>query len=515
MKRVLIANRGEIAVRIIRACRELGIETVAVFSDADVESLHVKLADRAIRIGTGPAANSYLLTDRILDAAKRSEADAIHPGYGLLSENAEFAAAIRHAGITFIGPSPEAMRVMGSKTEARKQMMQTGEVPVVPGSDGPVEGLEAAKAAAKKIGFPVLIKAVAGGGGRGMRVVENEAALKDALESATREALGAFGNGRVYLERYLKNPRHVEIQVFADQAGHCVYLGERECSVQRRHQKIIEESPCVALTPALRERMGQAAVKAANAVRYCGAGTVEFLLDQDHNFYFIEMNTRIQVEHPVTELLFGVDLVRTQLKVAMGENLPWTQDDLKARGAAIECRICAEDPDDGYRPCPGEITGIRFPGGPGVRVDTHIYAGYTIPIFYDPMIAKLIVWGETRDIAIRRMQEALREFQVQGIKTNINQLQAILEHRDFRQGRYHINFLAEQAESLRQPTEKQGPELQEVAAIAAALLEFHKRQVSLETHADAGKQKRNLSAWKLPHQSWKLTGLRRIMDRQV
>ena len=515
-RRVLIANRGEIAVRIIRACHEMGLETVAVFSEADTKSLHVSLADYAMRIGPGPAASSYLKIDRVLDAAKESGADAVHPGYGLLSENGDFAEAVGKAGMTFIGPSPEAIRKMGNKTSA-KDLMKKAKVPVVPGSDGPVENVDSALKLCEQIGFPILIKAVSGGGGRGMRIVEEAGKFKDAFESASREALGAFGDGRLYMERYIKNPRHVEIQVLADGHGNCVYLGERECSMQRRHQKIIEETPCVLLTPEMRREMGECAVKAALSVNYSGAGTVEFLVDEKKNFYFIEMNTRLQVEHPITELTYDVDLVCEQLRVAQGEKLRFKQSDLRARGAAIECRICAEDPENNYRPCPGQIAGIRFPGGPGVRFDTFVYDGYQIPVHYDPMIGKLITWGETRDIAVRRMEGALSELQIQGIKTNVRQLQGILAHPDFLRGNYHTNFLKEKHSEVVKGPQKGVKALQEgleeIAAIAAALAEYQKKHSGVDAQSNSPGRKFSLSAWKLPTQSWKLTGLRRIMDR--
>src|SRR5262245_25426300 len=420
IRRVLVANRGEIAVRVMRTCRERGIETVAVYSDVDRRAPHVQLADHAIAIGPAPAAQSYLVIEKILAACRESGADAVHPGYGFLSENEDFAEACTAAGITFIGPSPEAMRKMGSKTEARKTVSAAG-TPVVPGDNGPTgdgfPSAEEAVVAARRIGFPVLIKAAAGGGGKGMRLVAREREFTAAFDGARREAASAFGDGTVYLEKAIERPRHIEIQVFGDHHGNVVHLGERDCSVQRRHQKVIEESPSPVVSRELRARMGAAAIAAARAVDYVGAGTCEFLLGADGHFYFLEMNTRLQVEHPVTEMVYGLDLVAWQLDVAEGRPLPRAQDELDARrrGHAVECRVYAEDPVK-FLPSPGRITHLRVPDGPFVRNDAGCYEGAEIPVHYDPMISKLVVWGEDRPQAIGRMRRALDEYVVRGIE---------------------------------------------------------------------------------------------------
>ena len=426
-RKVLIANRGEIALRVIRACRELGIRTVAVYSEADRESLHVRFADEDVCIGPPPARDSYLNIPRIIAAAEITGADAIHPGYGFLAENAEFAEICDHSGLVFIGPTAEQIRRMGDKARARETMIAVG-VPVVPGSDGAIEDVEKAQKVAKGIGFPVLIKAAAGGGGKGMRVAPDEATFAKQFQAAQNEAAAAFGNGSVYLEKYLARPRHIEIQILGDTHGRVVHLGERECSLQRRHQKLIEESPSVALTPKLREKMGEAAVKGAKAIDYRGAGTIEFLLDQDGSFYFMEMNTRIQVEHPVTELVTGVDLIKEQIRIAAGErhSLP-DREPVKLRGHSIECRINAEDPARNFAPSPGTITIWHAPGGPGVRVDSHAYQGYRVPPNYDSLLGKLIVHADTRQEAILRMRLALESFIVEGVATTIPFLLELLE----------------------------------------------------------------------------------------
>ncbi len=438
--KVLIANRGEIAVRIIRSLKELGIRSVAVYSEADRRALHVRMADEAYCVGPAPSAESYLKSDVILEIAKKSGAQAIHPGYGFLSENAEFATQCAEAGIVFIGPPPAAIDAMGEKTRARQLMLEAG-VPLVPGTQEAIEDVAVIKKLADEMGFPVLVKAAAGGGGKGMRRVDRPEDLEAAFVGARREALSAFGNGAVYLEKYVVHPKHVEIQVLADTHGNVVHLFERDCSVQRRHQKIIEEAPCPVLSEEVRQKMGAVAVKAAKAVGYVGAGTLEFLLDADQNFYFLEMNTRLQVEHPITEMITGLDLVRWQLKIAAGERLSFGQEDVKRRGAAIECRIYAEDPDGGFMPCPGELKYVQEPAGPGVRVDSGVYSGSEVTVFYDPMIAKLIVWGEDREHAIARMRRALREYVVYGIKTNVAFHDEVLADEGFVRGDYDTEFV--------------------------------------------------------------------------
>jgi acetyl-CoA carboxylase biotin carboxylase subunit len=439
-KKVLVANRGEIAVRIIRACKELGIQTIAVYSEADKDALHVTLADEAYCIGPALSKDSYLNMTNLMSVATLLEADAIHPGYGFLSENADFAELCAACGIEFIGPSPEAITKMGDKSTARETMKKAG-VPVVPGTEGVIEDLEEAARIAREIGYPVIVKATAGGGGKGMRVVQNEEELKKAIMVAQKEAEANFGNPGVYLEKFLVEPRHVEIQILADKFGNVIHLGERDCSIQRRYQKLIEEAPSPALTPELRERMGQAAIAAAKSVNYAGAGTVEFLLDKEGNFYFMEMNTRIQVEHPVTELITGLDLVKEQIRIAAGEPLSLKQEDVKFNGWAIECRINAENPDRNFAPSPGTIDVYLPPGGIGVRVDSACYQGYKIPPFYDSMIAKLIVWGKDRQEAIARMRRALSEFVIHGVHTTIPFHLKLLKHPRFISGDVHIQFL--------------------------------------------------------------------------
>ncbi|MFV0399588.1 MAG: acetyl-CoA carboxylase biotin carboxylase subunit [Oscillospiraceae bacterium] len=440
--KVLIANRGEIAVRIIRACRELGLRTVAVCSEADRDALHAQIADETICIGPAPSKDSYLNIPNILSACTLTGAGAVHPGFGFLSENAAFAAACARCGIRFIGPSAEAIERMGDKSTA-KQTMQASGVPVIPGSDGIIANLEQAKTVAEEIGYPVLIKASAGGGGRGIRLVESENELENALATAKEEALRFFSDDRVYMEKFVIRPRHVEMQIMADSQGNVVWLGERDCSMQRRNQKVLEESPCPSklMTPDLRQRMGEAAVAAARAVDYENAGTIEFLLDARGDFYFMEMNTRIQVEHPVTEEVTGIDLVKTQITVAMGRPLPFRQEDVQIRGHAIECRINAETPSLDFRPSPGTLTGLYLPGGPGIRVDSAIYAGYTIPPYYDNMMAKLIAFAPTREEAIAKMRWALAEFIVDGVDTNIDFQLEILRDPDFVLGEYDIASL--------------------------------------------------------------------------
>lgn len=437
-RKVLIANRGEIALRIIRACKELGIKTVAVYSKADETSLHVRFADEAVCIGPPPSKESYLKIPHIIAAAEVTNADAIHPGYGFLAENETFAEICRDHGITFIGPTPEQIAAMGNKSVAKETMRAAG-VPVIPGSEGVVSSLKEAMAIAAEIGYPVMLKAVAGGGGKGMRYVESERELEQAFVTARNEADAAFGNPDVYIEKFLEEPRHIEFQVFGDTHGNVVHLNERECSIQRRHQKLIEEAPSPIMTPELRASMGEAAKRGAAAVGYIGAGTIEFLVDKHRNFYFMEMNTRIQVEHPVTEQSLGVDLIKEQLLVAMGERLSFREHEPMMH--AIECRINAEDPTKGWRPSPGQITSLHFPGGHGVRIDSHIYQGYTIPPYYDSMIAKLITFAPTRQEAIAKMRRALDEFVVEGICTTIPFHRAMMDNPDFIAGTFDTKYL--------------------------------------------------------------------------
>ncbi|MBR8659210.1 MULTISPECIES: acetyl-CoA carboxylase biotin carboxylase subunit [Brevibacillus] len=439
-QKVLIANRGEIAVRVIRACRELGIRTVAVYSEADRDALHVKMADEAYCIGPTASKDSYLNIANIMSVATKVGADAIHPGYGFLAENADFAEICAACNITFIGPDPEAIVKMGDKSTAKETMKAAG-VPTVPGTDGLIEDIDDAIRTANEIGYPVMVKATAGGGGRGMRVAVNDEDLEKAIRQAQSEAKTAFGNPGVYLEKFVEGPRHVEIQIMADKYGNVVYLGERDCSIQRRHQKLIEEAPSPALSEELRKQMGEAAVAAAKAVNYHGAGTVEFLVDKYGQFYFMEMNTRIQVEHPVTELVTGIDLIKEQILVAAGQPLSFSQDDVKLNGWAIECRINAENPAKNFMPSPGRINNYLAPGGFGVRVDSAAYAGYTIPPYYDSMIAKLIVWGKDRQEAIERMKRALGEFVVDGITTTIPFHLKVMDHEVFISGEFDTKFL--------------------------------------------------------------------------
>lgn len=438
-KKILIANRGEIALRIIRACKELGIKTVAVYSTADKDSLHVRSADESICIGPPNSRQSYLNIPAILSAAEITDAEAIHPGYGFLAENPHFAEACATSGITFIGPSPDTIRIGGDKAQARQLMKKRG-IPVVPGSDGPVLTFESALKLCKKIGFPVIIKASAGGGGRGMRIVREESELESAFHLAQREALAAFGNSELYLEKYLPQIRHIEIQILADQKGNVIHLGERDCSIQRRHQKLIEEAPSTFTNEAMRKRLGEYAVKAAKAMKYHSAGTIEFIVDASGDIYFMEVNTRVQVEHPVTEEITGIDIIKEQIKIAAGMSLSIKQQNVKITGHAIECRINAEDPKL-FTPSPGKITLFSPPGGPGIRVDTVAYSGWTVPPFYDSLIAKLIAVGKTRDEAIAKMQRALDEFYIEGIKTTIPFMKEVIKHRDFKKGQFFTDFV--------------------------------------------------------------------------
>jgi len=504
-KKILVANRGEIAVRVIRACREMGIRSVAVFSEVDRASLHVRKADEAYHIGPATASESYLNIDKILDVARRTGAEAIHPGYGFLSENARFAKACVDAGIKFIGPTAASMEMMGSKTRARQHMEKAG-VPFVPGSSRGQEFGDALKKA-EEIGFPVMIKAAAGGGGKGMRMVRSAAEFRSSFDAARSEAQRSFGDDEVYVEKFIENPRHIEMQIFADEYGNTVYLGERECSVQRRHQKVLEECPSPLVDPDMRRRMGEIAVRVAKAADYTNAGTVEFLSDQKKNFYFLEMNTRLQVEHPVTELVTGLDLVRLQIHVAAGEKLPFTQEQVTMRGHAIECRIYAEDPDNNFFPSPGRINLLIAPSGPGIRRDSGMYEGWTVPIDYDPLLAKLIGYGENREEAINRLERALYEYFVGGIKTNLSLFRRILVNADFRAGKLDTGFLDR---LLREPplSPERAEERTRVAAIAAGIF------AALDVRTPAPGSKESQPAPE-PSSNWRRAGRAEAMKRMA
>ncbi len=489
-KKVLIANRGEIAVRVLRAAKELGIPFVTVYSDADKDALYVLMSDESYHIGPAPSVRSYLNIDKIIEVAKKSGADAIHPGYGFLSENPEFAKRCEEEGIIFIGPPADAIDAMGDKLTARKIAKEAG-VPVVPGTEDPVSSSDEAKAFAKEIGYPIMLKASAGGGGKGMRLVFDESELENAFESARREAKGAFGDDRVYIEKYLEEPHHIEIQIIADKHGNYYHLNERECSVQRRHQKVIEESPSPYIDDELRQKIAESALKLAKKVGYFNAGTVEFLVDKYKNYYFLEMNTRLQVEHPVTEMVTGVDLVKAQFLVAAGEKLIWNQAEIKQRGHAIEARIYAEDPLNNFNPSPGKIVGLINPTNPGIRLDTGVYQGFTIPIYYDPMIAKLIAWGETREDAINRLLVALDEYRLAGVKNNIVFHQIIVESEPFRKGKYDTTIL-KNFDFVSKIKEKK-KEMLKKAVIAAASVFY----VENTTYSEEPRQKVSGSAWKI------------------
>jgi len=491
LKRVLVANRGEIALRIIRACHEEGVESVAVYSDADRLSPHVRAATRAVALGAPPASESYLNIPKLIAAARDTGCQAIHPGYGFLSERAPFAAAVRDAGLTFVGPSPEAIKAMGDKTEARRRMKQAG-VPIVPGLTSPLQDAAQAAREAERIGFPMMFKAAAGGGGKGMRLVRTRDEAASAFEAARSEAQKAFGDCSVYIEKYIERPRHVEIQILGDTHGRVVALGERECSIQRRHQKLIEESPSVAVSPALRRRMGEAATAAATAVGYVGAGTIEFLLAANGEFYFLEMNTRIQVEHPVTELVYGVDLVREQLRIAMGHPMRIHRGALEPRGHAIECRITAEDPFNGFLPATGVVKYLRVPGGPGIRWDGGVEAGNEVTLHYDPLIAKLIVWGENRDAALARLQRALRELVIVGLPTSQAFHLRVLADPDFRSGAFDIGYLERQGEALLAAPLPDS--LLKPLAVTAALL-AEERRSGAASGAGSGERSAPSSGW--------------------
>lgn len=502
-QRILIANRGEIAVRLVRACREMGIESVAVYSDVDRRALYVRKADYAFHIGQPQASESYLNIQKILDVARRSGAQAIHPGYGFLSENANFARACEQAGVKFVGPTASAMEMMGSKTRARQNMKKAG-VPFVPGSEKGLESFEAAERLAEQIGYPVMLKAAAGGGGKGMRAVHSPKDLRSALDSAQSEAQRAFGDNEVYIEKLIVNPRHIEVQILADEHGSCVYLGERECSVQRRHQKVLEESPSPIVDAEMRRRMGEVAVRVAKAAGYTNAGTVEFLVDENRNFYFLEMNTRLQVEHPVTELVTGLDLVQLQFRIASGERLPFQQEDIQIRGHAIECRVYAEDPDNNFFPSPGKITRLISPSGPGIRRDSGMYEGWTVPLEYDPLLAKLIGYGTTRDDAIRRLRRALYEYFVGGIKTNIPLFRRILRDDDFRAGRLHTGFLDRLLKEPVEPSPSTSEEIR-IAAIAAAIFARAEQKGTVAT-APAPASPGDNGTGSTTKSNWKTTG---------
>ena len=498
-KKILIANRGEIAVRILRACREMQIPAVVVFSDADRASLHVRLADEAYPVGPAPLKESYLVIEKIMGVARHAGCDALHPGYGILSENPNLARACAEAGVTFIGPGPEAVERLGSKTAARQLAKSVG-VPTVPGTLDPIARLEDAQETVRQIGLPVVLKAVAGGGGKGMRLIEREQELASAWRDASSEASNSFGDGRLYLEKFLVHPRHVEIQILGDHFGRMVYLGERECSIQRRYQKVIEEAPSPIMTPELRRAMGEAAIRLARAGGYTNAGTLEFLVDADRKFYFLEMNTRLQVEHPVTEMVTSLDLVKLQIRIAAGEPLPFSQQNIALRGHAIECRIYAEDPDNHFFPSPGTILERRVPAGPGIRLDDGVYAGWTVPNEYDPLLGKLIAWGNDRIEAIARLRRALQEYYAAGIKTNVGLFQRILHEPEFLRGEIHTKWLDE---FLRRPAvppsaatirdSSRQAQAEDAAALAAALWHMSRKNtrdstqpVSMET----------LSQWK-------------------
>ncbi|HBT84466.1 MAG: acetyl-CoA carboxylase biotin carboxylase subunit [Fermentimonas sp.] len=464
IQKILVANRGEIAVRVMRTCKEMGIQTVAVYSEVDRTSRHVTYADEAVKIGLASASDSYLNVDKIIDAAKTFKVDAIHPGYGFLSENATFARRCKEEGIIFIGPSAESIEAMGDKISARKKMIEA-KVPVVPGTSEDLKPKDLFKVC-RKIGLPVIIKATAGGGGKGMRLVYEEKHLQEAYDAAKSEAMASFGNDSVYIEKYIESPHHVEIQFLGDTHGNVVHLFDRECSVQRRHQKIIEESPSPFIDNKTRLAMGAIAVKAAKSINYVGAGTIEFLVDNDMNFYFLEMNTRLQVEHPITEEVLGVDIVKEQINIANGRKLSFRQSQLHQRGHAIECRIYAEDTENNFAPAPGVIHSIQTPKGLGVRIDTHIYTGYEISIYYDSMISKLIVWATNRDVALERMRRVLYEYKITGVKTNIDYLRRIMDNREFVQGNYTTHFIDDNANKLQKGNELED-EIEDIAIIAA------------------------------------------------
>ncbi|KPL03834.1 MAG: hypothetical protein AMJ90_03085 [candidate division Zixibacteria bacterium SM23_73_2] len=493
-KKILIANRGEIAVRIIRACKEMGIKAVSVFSEIDRKSLHVRLSDEAYFIGPPPSNQSYLVMEKLVNVAQKSGAEAIHPGYGFLAENYKFAKLVEDAGLAFIGPPSNAIELLGDKMRARKAISQSG-VPIVPGMEKSIASEEEAVSFARDIGFPVLIKAAAGGGGKGMRIVENPKQMKDAIRGASFEAKSAFGDERIYIEKYLEKPRHVEFQILADKHGNMIHLGERECSIQRRHQKVIEESPSTIVDEDMRKRMGEAAVKAAKVSGYVNAGTMEFLVDKDKNFYFLESNTRLQVEHPVTELVTGIDIVKEQLRIASGEKLSTRQEDIRWKGASIECRIYAEDPYNDFLPSSGKITSYLEPSGPGVRIDSGLYEGCEISLYYDPIISKLLTWSSTRDEAISRMKRALLEYHISGISTTIPFHLLVMDNKKFLKGDISTHFIQE--EFGKKEIETDHDELYKVIALFSALTDFQGKK---KLKAPEGK--------KFKQSSWKIEGRR-------
>lgn len=490
IKKVLVANRGEIAVRIMRTLREMGIKICAVYSDADRKALHVRFADEAYHIGPSPTSESYLRIDKLIDVAKKSGCDAIHPGYGFLAENSEFAKAVRDSGLIFIGPDPKSIELMGSKTESRRAMEEAG-LPVVPGLKKPVKDEKELFEFAREIGYPLLLKADLGGGGKGMRLIKNEDELIPSYKLASSEALSSFGDPSIYLEKYIEEPHHIEIQILVDGFGNAIYLGERECSIQRRYQKVMEETPSPFIDDKIREKMGEMAVSAIKKVGYLNAGTIEFIVDKDKKFYFLEMNTRLQVEHPITEMVTGIDLVKCQLDIAEGKPLPFAQDDIKPNGSSIECRIYAEDPDNDFAPCPGKILRLQNPeGGLGIRIDSGVYEGFEVPIFYDPLIAKLVTWGRNRIEAIQRMRRSLLEYHIVGIKTTIPFFLRVLQHSDFINGNYNTHFIDR--------LEKEEKRMDEIVEDLSAVLAFVKMEEKSKNTVPEGKKTTN---------RWKTMGL--------
>jgi acetyl-CoA carboxylase biotin carboxylase subunit len=493
-KKVLIANRGEIAVRIIRACKEMGIKAVAIFSEIDRKALHVRLADEAYPVGPAQATQSYLNMDRIIEVAKQSGAEAIHPGYGFFAENYDFVKRIESEGLVFIGPPAEAVKLLGDKVAARKTMRSSG-VPIVPGTEVEIGSDEQGESIAAEVGFPILIKAVGGGGGKGMRIVRDKKDLKSALRAASSEAKSAFADPRIYIEKYLEKPRHVEIQILVDKFSNAIHLGERECSIQRRHQKVIEESPSPVVDEKMRRAMGEAAVTAAKASGYVNAGTIEFLVDPDRNFYFLESNTRLQVEHPVTELVTGIDLAKEQLRIASGDKLSYRQEDIKWKGSAIECRIYAEDPENNFLPSTGEVHSYWEPAGPGIRVDSGLYEGAEVSLFYDPLISKLLTWGETRDEAIRRMRRALSEYRILGVANNISFHLAVMDNKRFQKGEIHTHFIDEEFEKVKVTETEHEGEQRKAAAVFSALLDYQEKKNVKPVLSRTAKS--NDSPWKI------------------